>query len=72
MNWKNVMNNLLDVLTIEEVAERTGTGAVILEQLQDGKKPEPRWGLGMALLDLHLDLCEQHHNPDDLGLEVVH
>ncbi len=48
-------------LSIKGIARRTGVSEYSIGFLSRGEVKEPRFGLGIALLELHLTMCPERH-----------
>jgi hypothetical protein len=48
-------------LSIKGIARRTGVSEYSIGFLSRGEVKEPRFGLGVALLELHLTMCPERH-----------
>lgn len=62
IDWQSVCNNLRrDYKNLTKVAKEVGTDWQHLNRIARGETKQPRFDVGMRLLDLHYDHCENRH-----------
>ena len=62
INWQTVLLNLQNQYKpLETVAREVGAGAPALRNIARGETKEPKFSVGVKLLDLHLDHCKDRH-----------
>lgn len=54
-DWPSIVSDLLAVMPRAEIARETGAGASTLTSLLKGESTEPRFALGVSLLQLHAE-----------------
>lgn len=65
VNWSAVCLHLRSrYKPLSEVAKEVGSDWRHLNRLARGEVQQPRFDVGMRLLDLHLDHCAELHRPD--------
>lgn len=62
IDWQALVQAIrAEGLSIKGIARRTGVSDYKIGFLSRGEVKEPRFGLGVALLELHLALCPERH-----------
>lgn len=65
INWQQVLLHLRSrYKPLSQVAKEVGSDWQHLNRLARGETRQPRFDVGMRLLDLHLDHCAELHRPD--------
>lgn len=65
INWQQVLLHLRSRYNpLSQVAKEVGSDWRHLNRLARGETQQPRFDVGMRLLDLHLDHCAELHRPD--------
>lgn len=67
IDWHRVVLDLRGHGSLESIARRVGSDGRHLRRLARGEVEQPRFNTGVAVLDLHLDLCPEKHTPDRIG-----
>lgn len=68
IDWQLVILNLRNAgLTYAAISEKVGIDAQTIGHLARCEVYEPKFSKGLALLNLHYDLCKQKHNLIDLN-----
>lgn len=68
IDWQMVTLNLRTYYKpLSQVAKEVGSDWRHLNRLARGEVNAPRWDTGIALLDLHYDVCRQKHKPEFIG-----
>jgi transcriptional regulator with XRE-family HTH domain len=63
IDWSKVTNNLRQRrVSLAKIARETGADPVTLQRLARGEIHEPRFSVGIRLLDLHKDVCPERHH----------
>jgi len=62
IDWQRVTLNLRRVRPLSTVAKQIGSNERHLNRLARGEVDQPRFNTGVALLDLHFDLCRDRHD----------
>jgi transcriptional regulator with XRE-family HTH domain len=58
MNFKIIISNLMESgLTQHEIAAAAGSSQAHISCLLSGRRKQPNWALGDALLRLHAEVC---------------
>jgi hypothetical protein len=61
IDWQRLTLNLRRHKPLAQCARALGCEQMTLQRLARGEVDEPRFELGLALLNLHLDICPQQH-----------
>lgn len=61
IDWQRVCLNLRAGGSLESTARKVGTDGRVLQRLARGETSQPRFDVGIALLDMHLDRCPDKH-----------
>jgi hypothetical protein len=62
INWQQVLLNLRGYKHIAKIAREVGSDERHLNRIARGEVMQPRFDVGMRLLDLHFDKCRSKHN----------
>lgn len=66
-DWQMIILNLRNAgLTYRDISKRIGMDAQTVGHLARQEIYEPKFSKGLALLNLHYDLCPEKHNRIDL------
>ncbi len=70
IDWQQLANNIRWHMPLVEASEKLGRHRDWLAHVARGEIAEPKFGDGLALLNLHLDLCgkEKHRTIAGRGL----
>lgn len=69
LDFQRIILNLRNAgLTYQVIAKRTGIDAQNIGHYARYEAYEPKLSKAIALLDLHYDLCPQHHNLKELSI----
>lgn len=69
IDWQIVLLNIrTHYKSLSAVAKEVGSDWQHLNRLARGDVNEPKFGVGMKLLDLHYDHCRNKHTPEMLRL----
>ena len=65
INWQDVLLNLQNQYkALETVAKEVGASGPVLRQIARGETKEPKFSVGVKLLDLHFEHCSPRHTPE--------
>jgi hypothetical protein len=65
IDWQRLLLNLRKrYKPLAQVADEIDCDEQTLCRLARGETKEPRWSVGIKLLDLHLDKCPELHKPN--------
>lgn len=62
VDWMMICINLRRIKPLAAIGREIGSEEKTLNRLARGEVKEPRFSLGIKLLDLHYDLCPDRHN----------
>lgn len=54
-------------LSLAQAARKIGCDESVLQRWARGEAVRMDWPIGVALLDLHYDLCPEHHSLERIG-----
>jgi hypothetical protein len=62
IDWPGIINRLRSKIgSLEKAARDVGSCPVHLRRLSRGETNEPKFSVGVKLLDMHLDHCPDDH-----------
>ena len=67
IDWQRVCNNLRGHGSLRQHARTLGVSPGYLHQYSSDRAVCPRFDHALAILDLHYDLCPEHHRPEVIG-----
>lgn len=67
IDWQRICWNLRKHAPLSRVAKLVGTDERHLNRLARGDTLQPKFDVGVRLLDLHYDKCPDAHKPEIIG-----
>jgi len=61
INWQAVCTNLREHIPLGKLGENIGSDGQHLNRLASGAVSQPKFLVGVHLLDAHVDLCPEKH-----------
>lgn len=61
IDWQAITNNLRSYKPLSRVAKEVGSDWRHINRLARGEVSQPKFSVGVKLLDLHYDHCPQKH-----------